>query len=103
SGGGMGRPMSCRIGLRMRPPKGAGASRRDGFEGRRMKRKKAQAIHDCTASTCALRAAGRLFPNSATRAPNRERIRTHKSMEPSWFPQTLVNLYTSGIIECEFS
>jgi len=27
-------------------------------------------------------------PNSATSAPNSARISTHKSIEPSWFPQT---------------
>ena len=57
-----------------------------------MNRKNAAATQACTASTVALREAGMLLPNSATRAPNRVRMNTHNSIEPSWFPQVLVNL-----------
>ena len=32
------------------------------------------------------------FPNSATPEPNRERISTHRTIEPSWFPHTPVIL-----------
>ena len=53
-----------------------------------MNRMKATAIHDCTASTLAFSVSGRLPPNTATSAPNSARIRTHNSIEPSWFPHT---------------
>ncbi len=53
-----------------------------------MNRMKATAIHDCTASTLAFSVIGRLPPNTATSAPNSARIRTHSSIEPSWFPHT---------------
>ena len=36
--------------------------------------------------------AGRLAPKIATSAPNSDRISTHRSIEPSWFPQTLLIL-----------
>jgi len=57
--------------------------RRNGFDVTRMKRMKATAIEDCTASTLALSRAGRLPPNSATSAPNTLRMRIHSSIEPS--------------------
>ena len=46
----------------------------------------------CTANTVALKLAGMLRPNAATNAPNTVRMSTHNSIEPSWFPHTLVNL-----------
>ncbi len=57
-----------------------------------MNRKNAAEIQDCTPSTLALSRAGRLPPNTATIAPNSARMRTHSSIEPSWFPQVLVIL-----------
>ncbi len=49
---------------------------------------KATAIEDCTASALAFKVGGRLRPKAATAAPNRERISTHSTIEPSWFPHT---------------
>jgi hypothetical protein len=57
-----------------------------------MKAKNATATEDCTASTRALSGGGRLPPNHAAQAPNRVRISTHSSSEPSWLPQTPVIL-----------
>ena len=54
-----------------------------------MKSRKATAIdrlHGEHVGACSWR--GRLAPNSATAAPNRARISTHSSIEPSWFPHT---------------
>ena len=67
---------------------GGMASRRNGFEVRTMKARKATAIIACTDRTRALRVAGRLPPKSVTAAPNSARISTQSSIEPSWFPQT---------------
>ncbi len=53
-----------------------------------MKRRNAAAIEPCTASTFALSSRGRLVPKVATAAPNRARISTHSTIEPSWFPHT---------------
>ena len=36
----------------------------------------------------ARKSSGRFDPNSHTAAPNSDRISTHRSIEPSWFPQT---------------
>jgi hypothetical protein len=77
--------------------------RRNGFEVVRMKSSKAAAIHACTASALAFSLAGKLLPKAATSAPNSARMKIHSIMEPSWFPQTLVKRYNSGIAEFEFS
>ena len=39
----------------------------------------------------------------ATAAPISTRIITQSTIEPSWLPQTLVILNSSGCSECEFS
>ena len=62
--------------------------RRKGLDVKRMNSRKATPIIACTASTRAFSLSGRLLPNNATAAPNRARISTHSSSEPSWFPQT---------------
>ena len=84
--------MSWSTGLRSRPSNGAGASLRNGLEVTNMNRWNAAATQAWTASTVALSEAGMLLPNTATRAPNKVRISTHSSIEPSWFPHVLVNL-----------
>ena len=57
-----------------------------------MKARKPTPIIACTASTRARSVGGRLRPNAATAAPNSARISTHRSIEPSWFPQTPATL-----------
>ena len=42
-------------------------------------------------------------PKTEIRTPKSDSIRTHKSMEPSWFAQTPVILYKSGLAEWEFN
>ena len=42
----------------------------------------------CTASVLACSRMGTLLRESATTPPNRARISTQSSIEPSWFPQT---------------
>jgi hypothetical protein len=59
-----------------------------GLEAKTMKARKATPMPACAASTLARSVAGRLPPNTATAAPNKARMRTHSSMEPSWFPHT---------------
>ena len=68
-----------------------------------MKAKKATATADWTARTRARRVGGRLPPNQAAIAPKSVRINTHSSMEPSWFPQTPLILYSIGLAEWLFS
>ena len=46
----------------------------------------------CTDNTRALSVTGRLSPNQLAQAPNSVRIKSHKSIEPSWFPQTPATL-----------
>ncbi len=75
-----------------RPFTGAGNRRMNGFEVSRMNRKNPVPTMPCTASTRARRLGGRLRPNSATAAPNKVRISTHSSIEPSWLPHTPVIL-----------
>ena len=41
----------------------------------------------CTDRVRAFRVGGRLPPNIATIPPNIARIRTHRTIDPSWFPQ----------------
>ena len=53
-----------------------------------MKAKKATPTIAWTPSTRARSVGGRLPPNQAASAPNRARISTQSSIEPSWFPQT---------------
>ena len=53
-----------------------------------MKSRKATLIRPCTASALALSVRGSERPKRATSAPKMARISTHKSIEPSWFPQT---------------
>ncbi len=60
--------------------------RRNGFDVSRMNSRNATEIDACTASTLAFSVAGRLLPNSATAAPKIDRISTHSTIEPSWFP-----------------
>ena len=62
---------------------------------------KPTAIRAWTASARARRPGGRLRPNPATAAPYMLRIRTQRSMEPSWFPHTPEILYRRGLAECE--
>ncbi len=62
--------------------------RRNGLEVSRIKRQNATAIDACTDSTLAFSVAGKLRPKAATAAPNSERINTHRTIDPSWFPQT---------------
>ena len=57
-----------------------------------MKAKNPAATSPCTASTRARSAAGRLAPKAAIMAPNSARMRTHSTIEPSWFAQTPVIL-----------
>ena len=57
-----------------------------------MKSRKAKPIQPCTERTSAFSLSGRLLPKAATRAPKSARIRTQRSIEPSWFPQTPVIL-----------
>ena len=64
-----------------------------------MNSRKPTPIRPWIASTRALRVGGRLRPNQATRAPNRARISTHRTIEPSWFPHTPVTLYSIGLAE----
>ena len=47
----------------------------------------ADPISACTPSTRARKEGGRLRPSSATAAPNRDRIQTQRTSEPSWLPQ----------------
>ena len=68
-----------------------------------MKSRKAEPIQPCTASTRARSALGRFVPKPATSAPKKERISTHRSIEPSWFPHTPVILKRSGCAELLFS
>ncbi len=56
-----------------------------------MNSRKATPMEPCTARTRALSVIGRLVPKSATAAPKIDRISTHSSMEPSWFPHTPAN------------
>ena len=53
-----------------------------------MNSRNATAIEACTHSTLAFSVGGRLRPKAATAAPNRVRISTHSTIEPSWFPHT---------------
>jgi len=53
-----------------------------------MKARKANPIIAWTASVRASSVAGRLSPKAAIAAPNSESISTHRTIEPSWFPQT---------------
>ena len=53
-----------------------------------MNSRKATLISPCTASALARSVRGSERPNRATSAPKIARIRTHSSIEPSWFPQT---------------
>ncbi len=62
-----------------------------------MNSRKPTAIMPCTASTRARSAGGRLLENSATAAAHSDSMKTHRSIEPSWFPQTPVILYSSGL------
>ncbi len=64
----------------------------NGFEVMRMKARKAMVTAACTASVLARSRAGMLSRDSATTPPNSARIRTHSSIEPSWFPHTPVTL-----------
>ena len=50
------------------------------------------AIMPWTARTRARNAGGRLSLNSATAAAHSDSMNTHRSIEPSWFPQTPVIL-----------
>jgi hypothetical protein len=59
-----------------------------GFEVVMMNRRKAAAIDPCTASTLACSSRGRFVPKVATAAPNKARISTQSTIEPSWFPHT---------------
>ncbi len=88
----MARPMSCSTGLRSLPSMGAGQSRRNGFDVNRTKSRKATAIQAWTDRTSARSRSGRFWLNTATSAPNSARISTHRSIDPSWFPQTPVIL-----------
>ena len=53
-----------------------------------MKRMKAEPSHAWVESTAARKSFGISRENIATIAPNRPRMRTHRSIEPSWLPQT---------------
>ena len=65
----------------------------NGLEVRSMKSEEGGARSSaCTERTSAFRRSGRFAPNAATSAPNSARMRTQRSIEPSWFPQTPVNL-----------
>ena len=57
-----------------------------------MNSRKPTPIMPCTASTRARSSGGRLSQNSATAAPHSDSMNTHRSIEPSWFPQTPVIL-----------
>ena len=59
-----------------------------GFDVVTMNSRKAAPIEPCTASTFAFSSRGRLLPKVATAAPNSDRISTHSTIEPSWFPHT---------------
>ena len=62
-----------------------------------MNSRKPTAIMPWTASTRARNAGGRLSLNSATAAAHSDSMNTHRSIEPSWFPQTPVIWYSSGL------
>ncbi len=91
-GGWKARPGSCSSGLRSCPSAGGGKTRSKGFEVNSVKVRKPIAIQAWTESTRARSVGGRLRPNAATAAPNMARIRTQRSMEPSWLPHTPVTL-----------
>jgi hypothetical protein len=59
-----------------------------GFDVVTMKSRKAAPIEPWTARTFALSSRGRLLPKDATAAPNSDRISTHSTIDPSWFPHT---------------
>src|SRR4030081_725444 len=91
------------MGLRHMPSVRVGESRRNGFEGSRMNSRNPTPSIACTASTRALSAGGRFCPNTATAAPNRVRMNTHRSIEPSWLLHTPDNLYSSGLVLFELA
>ena len=70
----------------------AEAKRKNGLDVTRMNKWNVAAIQAWTASTVAFKARGMLLANVATKAPKNERINTHSSIEPSWFPHVLVIL-----------
>ena len=59
-----------------------------GFEVATIKSTKVAEIAPWIASTADRRSSGRFAPKNQTAAPKSERISTHKSIEPSWLPQT---------------
>ena len=62
--------------------------RANGFDVSSTKSRNAPRTHDCTDSAVAAMSSGIRFARSATSAPNNASVRTHSSMEPSWFPHT---------------
>ena len=74
------------------PSTGAGTSRRNGFEVKRMKSRNAAAIQRLHREHDGLQRRAGCAPNAATSAPNSARMSTQSSIEPSWFPQTPVTL-----------
>ncbi len=60
----------------------------NGFEVVMMNSTNTKVISPCTPSVLARSRGGTEFFAAATQAPNRVRIRTQRSIEPSWFPQT---------------
>ena len=76
---------------------GGGKTRVKGSDVSRMNSKKPTPIIPCTDSTRARSSAGRLSQNSDTSAPHSDSMKTHRIIEPSWFPQTPVIWYSNGL------
>ena len=66
-----------------------------------MKARKPTPISPCEASVAARIGVGMARAKVAIAAPNRARIRTQSSIEPSWFAQTPEIRYISGLVVWE--
>src|SRR5690554_4131103 len=96
-GGCMIRPMSCNSGLRSWPSAGTfGNNRSKGLEVTMMNRKKPTQIMPMTDSTWDTMVAGSLRLKIATASVHPVSISIHNSSEPSWPPQTALNLKYQG-------
>jgi hypothetical protein len=88
SGGWMASPGSCSIGFKSRPSATAGRMRRKGLEVNRMNSKKPKATRQRVPSTRASMGAGNCREKRLTRSIQKVSIRSQRSSEPSWPPQT---------------
>ncbi len=96
-------PGSCSSGLRSRPCKGTGNSRRKGFDAASTKTMKASVSRPSTPNTRACWRNGQWRPRQATASVHSDCISTQSSSEPSCEPQAAVKRYIAGSSEFEFS